>query len=106
MRCAVDGFDQGGRGLAVYGVFGTVGACELELESGLKSCVFALNVGYIFVEGYADLLLVLGVDAEYGVSGTRDGVAEVAAVDFAERYLVAEPRCFSLINSKVLPVAT
>ena len=88
MRCGVERLDERLGGVVVYGVLGLVDGVELELDSGLDACVFSLDVGYELVESYADLLLVCRAYAEHGMCGARNGVAEVAAVDFAERDLV------------------
>ena len=86
MRCAVKRFDKVAACLGVNCVFGAFGGGKLEFHACFESCVFTLYISCEFVEGYAHLLFARGVYAEHGMCGARNGVAQVAAVDFAERY--------------------
>ena len=85
---AVEGFDEAARGVAVDAEVGGVDAFHVDFEGRLDVAVFGFDLGGIFVEGRADELFLGGVDADNGVGCARNGVAEVAAVEFADADLI------------------
>ena len=104
MGRAVQRLDKGRGGCAVYSVFGLVGAFKLELQGGLYAGVFVFDIGNILVESHTDLLLVACMHAEYGICRAGDGIAQVAAVDFNERYLVFQTELVEEAGKKLVGV--
>lgn len=92
VRGAVERLYESLGSLMVKGELGAVVAFELEFEGWFETGIFVFDIGHELVECHTHLLFARSVDAEYGVGGAWYGVAQVAAVDFAQCDFVVEAK--------------